>query len=106
MRQATIYFKELEAGILTEILPGEKYSFQYFSNYEGEPVSQTMPFPPYEYLFTGFPPFFEGLLPEGFQLEALLMNRKIDRNDLFSQLIATGNDMVGAVTIREIQGNE
>jgi serine/threonine-protein kinase HipA len=31
-----------------------------------------------------FPPFLEGLLPEGYNLEALLRALKIDRNDHFS----------------------
>ena len=43
----------------------------------------------------------ELLLPEGYQLEALLKRLKIDRDDPFSQLIATGKDMVGSVTIKE-----
>jgi serine/threonine-protein kinase HipA len=55
-----------------------------------------------KYTFTGFPPFFEGLLPEGIQLDGLLLLKKIDKNDLFSQLIAVGDDVVGAVTIKEI----
>ncbi|MCK5210342.1 MAG: HipA N-terminal domain-containing protein, partial [Cyclobacteriaceae bacterium] len=55
-----------------------------------------------KYTFTSFPPFFEGLLPEGIQLEGLLKLNKIDRNDLFSQLISVGDDVVGAVTVKEI----
>jgi len=42
-------------------------------------------------------------LPEGIQLEGLLKIRKIDRADYFSQLMAVGNDMVGAVTVEEIE---
>ena len=49
-----------------------------------------------------FPPFFDGLLPEGIQLEGLLKLKKIDRNDLFSQLMAVGEDVVGVVTLQEI----
>ena len=29
--------------------------------------------------------------------------KKIDKNDYFSQLISTGNDLVGAVTVKELQ---
>ncbi|MQY80452.1 MAG: toxin HipA, partial [Bacteroidetes bacterium] len=54
-----------------------------------------------EFEFDEFPPFFDGLLPEGFQLEALLKQKKIDRDDLFIQLITVGEDLVGAVTIKE-----
>ena len=49
-----------------------------------------------------FPPFLDGLLPEGSQLEGLLKLKKIDRNDLFSQLMAVGEDVVGVVTLQEI----
>jgi len=40
-------------------------------------------------------------LPEGFQLEALLRRKKLDRNDHFGQLLLVGGDTVGAVTVRE-----
>jgi serine/threonine-protein kinase HipA len=33
-------------------------------------------------------------------LEGLLKIAKIDKRDYFSQLIATGNDLVGAVTVK------
>jgi serine/threonine-protein kinase HipA len=39
-------------------------------------------------------------LPEGVMLEGLLRIVKIDKKDYFSQLIATGNDLVGAVTVK------
>jgi len=35
-------------------------------------------------------------------LEGLLKIKKIDKNDYFSQLMAVGEDMVGAVTVKEI----
>ena len=54
------------------------------------------------YIFNQFPSFFDGLLPEGYQLEALLRRLKIDRDDRFSQLVTTGKDVVGSVTIEEI----
>ena len=60
-----------------------------------------MPISEEKYEFLSFPPFFDGLLPEGMMLEGLLRQLKIDKNDYFSQLIAVGNDMVGAVTVLE-----
>ena len=56
-----------------------------------------------KYSFNNFPPFFKGLLPEGIQLEGLLKIRKIDKDDLFSQLMAVGNELIGVVTVKEIQ---
>ena len=56
----------------------------------------------WKYASNKFPPFFEGLLTEGIYLEGLLKLNKIERNDLFSQLIAVVEDVVGAVIVKEI----
>jgi serine/threonine-protein kinase HipA len=103
MRRANVYVKGIEAGTLSEMEPGKEYIFEYHDGYNGLPVSRTMPVNEKVFTFPGFPPFFDGLLPEGIQLEGLLKIRKIDRYDYFSQLIAVGADMVGAVTITEMK---
>lgn len=100
MRTATVLVNRSVAGILTEVEKGRKYRFEYRDGYSGEPVSLTMPVRQQVWEFDRFPPFFEGLLPEGFQLESLLRQLKIDRDDYFNQLLAVGRDMVGAVTVR------
>lgn len=102
MRKAKVFVNGIEAGVLSEIKQGDEYVFEYNEGYNGADVSQTMPLSQKKYTFNKFPPFFEGLLPEGIQLEGLLKFNKIDRNDLFSQLMAVGDDMVGAVTVKEI----
>ncbi len=101
MRKADVYYKEVLAGQLVELESGSKYQFSYADDYSGPPISLTMPLSVRTFDFKGFPPFFDGLLPEGFQLEALIRRKKIDRNDRFSQLIQVGADTVGAVTIFE-----
>jgi serine/threonine-protein kinase HipA len=100
MRKAIIFVHNKRAGILSENTTGG-YEFIYDDNYEGEAVSLTMPLNTKTYSFAKFPSFFEGLLPEGIMLEGLLKIGKIDKNDFFAQLIATGNDLVGAVTVKE-----
>ena|SRR3990167_8205725 len=103
MRKAYVSVNGMKAGILEE-LQGETYQFTYFDDYHGAPVSLTMPLTKKVYDFDVFPPpFFEGLLPEGIMLEALLRKCKIDRNDYFGQLIIVGQDVVGAVTIEELR---
>jgi serine/threonine-protein kinase HipA len=102
MRTAKVFVKGLEVGILAEIEPGKKYRFLYHEEYYGNPVSLTMPVNLKQFDFDKFPSFFDGLLPEGIQLEGLLKIRKIDRDDFFSQLMAVGEDMVGAVMVKEI----
>ena len=101
MRKAKIYVKGVEAGTLTELQQGKDYLFEYLDGYEGPEVSRTMPKNVKVYKFDKFPPFFDGLLPEGIQLDGLLKIKKIDRKDHFSQLIAVGDDMVGVVTVKE-----
>jgi len=102
MKKAYVSVNGIRAGILEE-LEGKKYQFTYLNDYQGAPVSLTMPLTKKIYDFDVFPPFFEGLLPEGIMLEALLRKYKIDKNDYFGQLIIVGQDVVGAVTIEELR---
>ena len=102
MRRAKVYVKGIEAGILIEVKKDKEYQFEYLDQYNGLEVSRTMPIKEKSFKFTRFPPFFDGLLPEGIQLEGLLKIKKIDKNDYFSQLMAVGEDMVGVVTVKEI----
>ena len=98
MRQAKVFVHDVPAGTLTE-LDHSKFSFDYIDEYAGPAVSLTMPISTKHYEFETFPPVFEGLLPEGPQLEILLRAHKIDRRDYYSQLLVVGKDLVGAVTV-------
>jgi serine/threonine-protein kinase HipA len=100
MRKALIKIHNSRAGILEE--NQAHYIFQYDLDYDGPPVSLTMPVRAGAYEYESFPPFFDGLLPEGIQLEGLLKIYKIDKIDYFSQLLVTGLDLVGAVTVEII----
>lgn len=102
MRIAKVFVNGIEAGRLKEREFGKKYSFEYIQEYTGSPISLTIPLSTSRYEYEFFPPFFDGLLPEGYQLDGLLKFKKIDRNDFFSQLLAVGDDMVGNVTVKEI----
>lgn len=97
MRSARVLMHGVRAGRLTEEDGG--YAFAYGSGYDGPPISLTLPVRSEPYRFGRFPPFFDGLLPEGWQLEALLRQAKLDRSDLFGQLLAVGEDPVGAVSV-------
>jgi len=101
MRKASIAINGIEAGLLEE-LEKSKYQFTYLANYQGAPVSLTMPLAKSFYVFDKFPPFFEGLLPEGVMLQALLRKYKLDKNDYFGQLLEVGQDVVGSVTIEKL----
>lgn len=99
MRKASIFVDNKLAGELQEIVRGKHYQFVYLKTYNGPSVSLEMPICKSLYEFDRFPPFFEGLLPEGIMLEGLLRQTKIDRHDLMSQLITVGGDLVGNVTV-------
>ncbi len=101
MQVADVFFQDMLTGHLTCLPAGGGFRFSYLPDYAGPPISQTMPVRKKPFEFDSFPPFFDGLLPEGFQLEALLRQKKLDRNDHFGQLLLVGSDTVGAVSVRE-----
>jgi len=103
LRRARVYVNGQPAAVLEELERGRKYVLRYDDGYAGPPVSLTMPVATAEHSFDSFPAFFEGLLPEGDMLESLLRQRKIDASDYFSQLLAVGQEMVGAVTVEELR---
>ena len=99
MRKAAIFVNNVKAAYLVEL---NKYSYevQYLEKYKGPPISLTISTEQRIHTFAQFPPFFEGLLPEGLMLESLLRRKKIDRDDFLSQLIAVGEDLVGSITVQ------
>ena len=99
MRKADVFAHGKHAGILEELEKNKSCRFTYDADYGGPGISLAIPADKKIWEYDTFPPFFEGLLPEGFNLDALLRNHKIDRDDNFSQLIATGADLPGAVTV-------
>ncbi len=105
MRKAEVFFHGENAGMLEELEKNKKYRFTYDAEYRGGQISLTMPTDTRIWEYETFPPFFEGLLPEGFNLEAMLRSLKIDRDDCFSQLTAAGADLPGAVTVFEAGKN-
>ena len=102
MRKAEVYQQGTLAGILEE-LDRNRYRFVYSSGYRGQPISLAVPVREAPYEFETFPPVFEGLLPEGLLLEAMLRQYKIDRRDMFKQLVLVGQDVVGSLMVREAQ---
>lgn len=99
MKTARVFVDGVLAGEIQEIERSRKYRYIYLEDYKGPSVSLEMPLTQLIYEYERFPPFFEGLLPEGIMLEGLLRQSKIDRYDLLGQLIAVGQDLVGNVTV-------
>lgn len=101
LRRGDVYIQNCFAGTILETDNG--YSFQYGTDYlESESavsVSLTLPLrkEPYEsgILF----PFFDGLIPEGWLLEAVCHNWKINEKDRFGMLLAACRDCIGDVRV-------
>ncbi|MDA0193845.1 MAG: HipA N-terminal domain-containing protein [Bacteroidetes bacterium] len=105
MKRVLVKMHDIDAGVLIRENP-TNYIFQYDPVYNGPAISLTMPIKDRPYSFNGFPPFFDGLLPEGIQLDGLLKIYKIDRDDYFTQLVTIGADLVGAVTVLPLNNDD
>lgn len=101
-RSALVYNHERFAGRLDELEDG-RYRFTYDAEYlvdaTTEPVSLTLPKRREPYVSETLFAFFYGLAAEGStrQLQANLL--RVDPDDTFALLMATGGDTIGSVTI-------
>ncbi len=102
-RAAYVYVSSRFAGILKET--DEGYSFSYDSEYlSGEnagAVSLTLPLRTEPYTSKTLFSFFDGLIPEGWLLDLVSRNWKIDANDRFGLLLIACKDSIGNVSIQE-----
>ncbi len=101
-RTAYVYVRDAFAGTLKETDSG--YSFVYDDDYlKGEnpsPVSLTLPIQSEEYTSKTLFAFFDGLIPEGWLLDIVSHNWKIDRKDRFGLLLVACKDPIGNVQIK------
>ena len=101
-RTAYVYVRSDFAGILRETDAG--YSFLYDAEYlrgkQVSAVSLTLPLQSEEYTSKTLFAFFDGLIPEGWLLNAVSHNWKIDPKDRFGLLLVACKDPIGAVSIR------
>ena len=102
-RTAYIYVRNVFAGDLKET--DEGYSFSYDKKYlayeKASAISLTLPLTKKEYTSKTLFSFFDGLIPEGWLLNIISRNWKIDRADRFGLLLAACKDGIGNVTVRE-----
>lgn len=102
-RKANIYVNDLLAGILMETDQG--YSFSYDEKYiasNGKQISLTLPIRKEPYTSHILFPFFDGLIPEGWLLDIVTKNWKIDTKDRFGLLLVSCKDSIGNVSVEEI----
>ncbi|MEQ8473458.1 MAG: HipA N-terminal domain-containing protein [Marinoscillum sp.] len=103
MRKAKIIYQDKWAGTLTE--DEEGYHFQYEHEYfarEGESISLTLPMQQDPYHSNVLFPFFDGLIPEGWILDIVEKNWKVNEKDRLIILLVACKDCIGAVSIEPL----
>ena len=104
-RTAYVYVRDSFAGHLRETDYG--YSFIYDDKYledsNSTNVSLTLPKRKEEYTSKTLFAFFDGLIPEGWLLNVVTHNWKLDPNDRFGILLVACRDSIGNVSIREVK---
>ena len=103
MRQGDVFFKGIFAGTIQETEVGT-YKFQYdpayLSQTSPQPVSLTLPLRTEAYESTMMFPFFDGLIPEGWLLDLVVRNWKLDPRDRMGLLLEACGDCIGAVHVK------
>ena len=102
-RTAYVYVRDTFAGILRETDSGYSFIYddEYLSSTNATAVSLTLPMKKEEYTSKTLFSFFDGLIPEGWLLEIVSKNWKIDRKDRFGLLLVACKDPIGNVCIKE-----
>lgn len=102
-RTALAYVRGNFAGKLSETDEGYVFSYddKYYESTEATPVSLTLPLTQKTYNSKTLFAFFDGLIPEGWLLNVVTKNWKINRNDRFGILLVACKDCIGNVSIKE-----
>lgn len=107
MRQAKILYKDMEAGILTQLDDGS-FTFAYhdaWMNDDSKPsISLTLPKKQQAYHSKSLFPFFYNMLPEGSNKQVVCKLNRLDSDDYFGLLLTTAkNDTIGAIRVLKIE---
>ncbi len=102
-RTAYVYIRNIFAGVLCETDEGYSFSYdeQYLSREDASVVSLTLPLSDKTYTSKTLFSFFDGLIPEGWLLDVVSRNWKIDVKDRFGLLLVACKDGIGNVSIKE-----
>ena len=105
-RKAHVFYQARLAGILEET--DEEYLFVYTADYlkTGRPISLSLPLQTEAFKSAALFPFFVGMTPEGWYRDIVCATKKIDPSDDFGILLITGENTVGAVTVKKVEYRE
>lgn len=106
MRQATILYKNKEAGVLIQHDDGSftfKYDNSWINDDTKPAISLTFPKKQQEYHSKFLFPFFYNMLPEGSNKQVVCKLNRLDLSDYFGLLLTTAkNDNIGAIRVVKI----
>jgi len=105
MREATIKYNNIQAGVLKELDTGEyefTYDEQYAQNHPQLFIVFQMPVRKNSYRSKRLFPFFDGLIPEGWLLTIAAESWKINKNDRMGLLLACCKNTIGAVSVHPV----
>lgn len=104
-RTAFIYVRDEYAGLLRETDFGYSFLYdqEYLNSMKTSCVSLTLPLQQDEFSSKTLFSFFDGLIPEGWLLNIVSNNWKIDQSDRFGLLLIACKDPVGNVSVREVK---
>lgn len=102
-RTAYIYVRDSFAGLLSETDEGYVFEYDkaYLSSPGASPASLTLPLSETPYVSKTLFPFFDGLIPEGWLLEVVSRNWKLDPQDRFGLLLVACRDGIGNVSVKD-----
>ena len=100
-RTGKVYVQNKFAGLIAETDGGYKFTYDvdYLESEQAISVSLTLPLRNEAYESNTLFPFFDGLIPEGWLLNVVERNWKIDSKDRFGLMLASCRDCIGDVYI-------
>ena len=102
-RKGKVYYQDQFAGIIEENTEGYIFTYDeaYLSSVDPSPISLTLPLREKSYVSRTMFSFFDGLIPEGWLLDIVERNWKIDPRDRMGLLLTCCRDCIGAVSVVE-----
>lgn len=103
MRKGEVWINKKLAGIISETEEGYFFEYDaiYLSQNNKQPISLTLPIQSEPFHSKNLFPFFDGLIPEGWLLNIIQKNWKLNPRDRMGLLLATCRDCIGNVSIIE-----
>lgn len=101
-RQGFVFVQNIFCGVVRETDSGYEFEYDkaYLDSLNPMAVSLTLPLQNEIFKSNTLFSFFDGLIPEGWLLNVVSKNWKIDRRDRFGLLLAVCRDSVGDVSVR------